>query len=472
MHSHGEVVSTTIGFLTENSTSLNFTKFPTFSESFGGQIATQGNSNFTITDVHYISIDTENSLLFWCDKASRKVKFTRYGSDYEAYGVTDRFGILYTGPIIEDSILGNILFIPVGIALDDGSGLPRWGNYIDCFGNGVCPGIAGNFICNCNNGFSGDCQTRACPVGRAWFHEPYTSGSAHDVYTECSNAGICDRLRGTCVCRDGFEGTACQRLSCFKNSITGEICSNRGICRTMREMASFHLDDYLSSDPVVYGSLPNDPGTWDADSIMGCVADTYGYLDEGQVHIISPVVDSAALDEFQCAKGYNLKLTGNVNITLLRETQMLSCTARSGYFQLEFRGVFSQNISFDATIKDFHTMVQNVPSIGAVELSLSSGVNTTDPICFNDVNRYVQITFVSVLGKIPLIIPHAYKFGRRDAISVERVVEGKTDGLLECSGHGDCLTGSGACYCWNNYAPSNGISEFGYSNDCGYHRNY
>lgn len=467
---HGEVVSTTIDFVTKNSTSLNFTKFPTFSENFGGHIATQGSANFTIIDVHYITIDIKNSLLFWCDKASHDVKFTRYGNDYLSYGVSDRYGVMYSRPTVASPY--NISFIPVGIALDDGSGAPRWGNYIDCFGNGVCPGASGNFICNCNNGFSGDCQTRACPTGRAWFHEPYISGAAHDVYTECSNAGICDHLRGVCVCRNGFEGTACQRMSCSQNPRTGEICSNRGLCRTMREMAKFHVDDYLSSDPLIYGSLPNDPTTWDADSIMGCVADEYGYTDEGMVHIISPIIDSLSLDEFPCAKGYNTKLIGNVNVTLLRETQSLLCTARSGYFQLEFRGVLSESIPFDATIDEFQSIVQNVPSIGVIELSLPQGLSGSDTICYNSANRYIQITFVSVLGKIPLIIPHAYRFGSRGDISIHRVVEGKMDGLLDCSGHGDCMTRTGSCDCWKNYASSNGISEFGYINDCGYLKNY
>lgn len=37
--------------------------------------------------------------------------------------------------------------------------------------------------------------------------------SAH-WYSECSNAGICNRRTGECECFDGFEGYACQHLQC------------------------------------------------------------------------------------------------------------------------------------------------------------------------------------------------------------------------------------------------------------------
>ena len=79
--------------------------------------------------------------------------------------------------------------VPVGLLIDRGLGAPQWGDYLDCYGNGRCTGLEGNFVCDCDKGFFGDCQARSCPSGKAWFHEPAVDEIAHDVVAECSNMG-------------------------------------------------------------------------------------------------------------------------------------------------------------------------------------------------------------------------------------------------------------------------------------------
>jgi hypothetical protein len=37
------------------------------------------------------------------------------------------------------------------------------------------------------------------------FGEPFVDNIAHDTLVECSNAGICDRETGNCICEKGFE---------------------------------------------------------------------------------------------------------------------------------------------------------------------------------------------------------------------------------------------------------------------------
>ena len=37
--------------------------------------------------------------------------------------------------------------------------------------------------------------------------------------TECSDVGECDSSQGICNCPDGFEGRACERLSCPTSSM-------------------------------------------------------------------------------------------------------------------------------------------------------------------------------------------------------------------------------------------------------------
>lgn len=49
-----------------------------------------------------------------------------------------------------------------------------------------------------------------CPKGKAWFDLPIADDVAHQL-VECSNAGVCDRLKGDCICNSGFTGSACNR---------------------------------------------------------------------------------------------------------------------------------------------------------------------------------------------------------------------------------------------------------------------
>lgn len=44
------------------------------------------------------------------------------------------------------------------------------------------------------------------------------------IKLECSAQGKCDRSTGECSCAEGFEGSACDRLSCPNN------CNNHGVC--------------------------------------------------------------------------------------------------------------------------------------------------------------------------------------------------------------------------------------------------
>lgn len=84
--------------------------------------------------------------------------------------------------------------------------------------------------------------------------------AAHE-YVECSNKGKCNRNSGTCVCLDGYNGNACQYLSCPIAS-SGLECNGKGVCETAASIAKRDSD--------------NDYFLWDRDSSMGCVCDT-GY---------------------------------------------------------------------------------------------------------------------------------------------------------------------------------------------------
>lgn len=97
----------------------------------------------------------------------------------------------------------------------------------------------------------------------AKFKSDFYPNSAYEVidgihaYSECSSKGTCDRSTGTCVCFNGYEGHACQRLSCPTSS--AGVCSGHGTCETIQDLTSaVDFSDYF---------------LWDYQSTMGCKCD-------------------------------------------------------------------------------------------------------------------------------------------------------------------------------------------------------
>lgn len=115
-----------------------------------------------------------------------------------------------------------------------------------CNGHGKC--FSSTSKCQCYDGWGSDtdisyyktpdCSKRVCPAGKAWADIPTISSSsdvtAHALM-ECSNRGKCNRETGQCSCFPGFEGNACQRMSCPNN------CSGHGQCLSIRQLA--RMDD-------------------------------------------------------------------------------------------------------------------------------------------------------------------------------------------------------------------------------------
>ena len=72
-------------------------------------------------------------------------------------------------------------------------------------------------VCDCFDGYQGAaCEQRVCPSGPAWADIPTDTDTAHGQAL-CSNKGYCDYTTGTCTCLPGFEGKACERMSCSNN---------------------------------------------------------------------------------------------------------------------------------------------------------------------------------------------------------------------------------------------------------------
>lgn len=142
-----------------------------------------------------------------------------------------------------------------------------------CSGHGTC---ADGDICTCYTRKDGatdsagksvsawlgpDCSQRTCPYAKAWVDDPIDNNNAHQN-AECSNAGVCDRSTGLCVCFPGYEGKACDRTVC-PNS-----CSGHGTCQSMKQFAIDHVDGV--SDATAESATVTYANAWDAKKMYGC----------------------------------------------------------------------------------------------------------------------------------------------------------------------------------------------------------
>ena len=130
---------------------------------------------FTVGSPLYMAMDPGQAILYWTDAENHQIKFLRYHTDIVGFLFPCRslYDVAYEPPSVTANITTTLVTYigttPVGLAFDDGRGIPPVkDHYIDCYGNGLCMGYAGAFKCKCFDGFSGDCQDRACPKGAAW----------------------------------------------------------------------------------------------------------------------------------------------------------------------------------------------------------------------------------------------------------------------------------------------------------------
>jgi len=147
------------------------------------------------------------------------------------------------------------------------------------------------------------------------------TNSAHQ-YAECSNAGICNRKTGLCDCQPGFEGAACQRLSC-PTSLTPIFegmgkCSGHGICKTLYNIAKANKDDY---------------SLWDKSISTACVCDAGFFGGDCHQRHCKSALDPHYLDEVLTLNygKYYLSLLARGNNTYFTDG---STALNSGYFTI------------------------------------------------------------------------------------------------------------------------------------------
>lgn len=310
----------------------------------------------------------------------------------------------------------------------------------NCNGQGRCdsPGRQ----CTCFDGYTGaDCSERFCPFGLAWSDLATGVDLAHNS-AECSNMGICDRSTGLCTCNVGYEGKACERMSC------PSYCSYHGECQSMYYYA-------LSKDPGS-GTVYPYTSIWDAYKIYGCNCDTGFYGSDCSLR--------------SCPTGDD-PLTGTGatgNPLQYNEVQKVYCRASGGSFTLSYKGKTTTWIPYNAQASALQSALEALPTVGTGGVKI---VMYNAQACIAAGTSWT-VEFLQNFGALPLLVPNSQALTFTGSVSsVLLQVTEQTKGTKEnsdCSNRGICDPSVGYCGCSTNYDTSNGYNAPGTRGDCGY----
>eukprot|EP00633_Aureoumbra_lagunensis_P012698 CAMPEP_0197364820 /NCGR_PEP_ID=MMETSP0893-20130614/65454_1 /TAXON_ID=44058 ORGANISM="Aureoumbra lagunensis, Strain CCMP1510" /NCGR_SAMPLE_ID=MMETSP0893 /ASSEMBLY_ACC=CAM_ASM_000539 /LENGTH=463 /DNA_ID=CAMNT_0042887115 /DNA_START=392 /DNA_END=1783 /DNA_ORIENTATION=- len=335
--------------------------------------------------------------------------------------------------------------------------------FVMCSGRGTCNNAT--FACVCDQGYtSGDCSLKTCPTALPWFAEASGPNEARSEEIECAGMGACDQISGTCICRDGFIGPACERLDCPRD-VYNRACSGRGRCLPMWRLAEYA--QYLGEEvDIRYGAATNQgQGQWDSHRIQGCLCDSRdsrqphsGPVSQiSGIHVLNP--DIGGFFGYDCSRrrcpvGDDPRNPGQFEIQLIRCTS----AASNDLFRFRFRGQTSSWISTNSTLDQVQTALTNLSSIGTVTVSLTRGSRICDPDWVSSSDG-LQVTFTSEFGDLPLL--------STDPVYNVTEIQKGTKLEAECSLHGLCNSEDGECECLAGYGSSDGDAQLGTRRDCG-----
>jgi len=335
-----------------------------------------------------------------------------------------------------------------------------------CSGHGVCS-FDPEYRCTCDEGWTGgDCREQTCPCGASWFDHPVEENNkAHDTHTECSNKGICNRETGMCACHSGFEGEACQRLSCPKDA-DGNTCSNHGKCLTMKQLAEYATNNGDATD-WTYGFTPNDPQRWDYQNVMGCFCDV-GF-------------QGFDCSERVCPFGDDVTTSEQDSETVIMECRWLDDSSSTS-FSLMFRQETTVTLTEATTADELKAALEALNTIEEVSVVFSRG-DYGDTACMSadptyDAN-YIEITFLTETGDLPDITEETgdananilFWFDGADDSGIsdpDYVSKRGTRENSECSERGLCDHTTGQCSCFVGFGSSDHQGNRGGHSDCGF----
>jgi len=267
---------------------------------------------------------------------------------------------------------------------------------------------------------------------------------------------------GRCTCMNGFTGSACHRLEC---PFTQYSCSGHGECYTMYDLAGLaEVNGELAG--YTYGLTPNNPATWDAQHVQGCVC-TEGYHG----------YDCSLL---KCPTGDNPDSMGQID-----EIQVVNCTATDAAIDNPQVGTndattaiklaFEYKNEISTSVYSYATAVQVKAALEAMdgirEVSVESSTANGDTLCATSTGGF-KVTFLTEHGDLPLLKLKSAISEDGTTRSATKVgsyeIQAGTKEENTCSDRGICDETTGKCMCFNGYAASDGKGGAGIYPDCGH----
>jgi len=337
--------------------------------------------------------------------------------------------------------------------------------YVDCSGHGSCSGTP-HYQCKCLAGWAGhDCSLNACPHGHVWFgKQQRTQNSAHSALAECSAAGTCNTLQGQCECLPGFTGEACERMQCPGEILSGKTCSGHGQCLSMRNAALHATSEFDVPVEYVYGQIPNNPATWDADHIYTCVCDDAfeGYDCSRRI----------------CSRGddTSTEVIKDAVTNLPRtEVQRILCAFQHGAspnpsLHIEYKKRQSHTITANAGAAGVKLAIESLPGISNAQIAVTSvEFDRGSTICAPAGQKPVStlITFDTTHDLEQLAVRGVDSSELLVSEQAELVFNGHIENAV-CNNKGLCNTQEGVCDCFSGWGSSDGHGKAGGLGDCGY----
>ena len=234
------------------------------------------------------------------------------------------------------------------------------------------------------------------------------TNSAH-MYRECSNRGNCDRSTGQCSCLEGFEGSACQRTSCYlSNSIE---CSGHGLCLNAGELAKLDGNN-------VYN-------LWDAKITHGCYCDN-GYTGPDCSYRTCKIGSDPIFvaDEYSSIRYSNWSyaiVTNNATSNIVGNYSII-------FYDYSGENWESDPINYDATCSELTSALERLPntvikkdSVLCVKTSDYNSLGSLDEPTLFDPNPFYGVKYTLAFPKNP---------GKLKQIEINKYLDGKRPTLL------------------------------------------
>lgn len=373
----------------------------------------------------------------------------------------------------------------------------------DCYLEGKVLNAAGNVDAEDTlmAQFTGaDCSLMTCPRGISF--TTAASSTFHEASVECSDAGLCDRATGMCVCYEGHEGSACQRTTCPND------CSGHGVCQDNTDFAEDyaramsvqintkrytprcavgsdvdetncprqieHLDDYYSTYMVTYEDA------WDSTLQTGCLCDSGYYgadCSKRECPTNSDPLDTSCTTEIADGTSVNIRASlaelnppfeyGDNFHDGVTTTSLLTAHAQSYTELYGSPTVWNSVLDFQTVFQHYSDLARACTSFYIQQENKANQYATAiDPTTTFDIAAELPTLYAATTIDVTTATQVVYPMNidswvcdyMWDSAAVKVPYCGGQWAGQECSGRGLCDSSTGNCACFSGYT-GNDCSE-------------